>query len=126
MQIDALPYPGLPTDVQPMVSTLAAVCTGNSIIRDTVFTERFQYVSEYQKMGVEVNKSYNQIYVTGPQKFRPATVRGGDIRTAVSLLLAALTAEGQTVLYGYEHIKRAYEDFDVKMNALGARIEVEA
>jgi len=125
MQIDALPYPGLPTDVQPMVATLAAACTGNSIIRDTVFTERFQYVSEYQKMGVEVNKSYNQIYVTGPQMFKPATVRGGDIRTAVSLLLAALTADGKTVLDGYEHIKRAYEYFDVKMNALGARIEEE-
>lgn len=124
MQIDALPYPGLPTDVQPMVSALAVVCTGNSIVRDTVFSERFQFVSEYQKMGVEVNKSYNQIYVTGPQEFKAATVRGGDIRTAVSLMLAALITEGKTVLYGYEHIKRAYECFDEKMNALGARIEI--
>lgn len=125
MQVDALPYPGIPTDIQPLLSTLAVLCNGNSVIRDCVFVDRFYHVNEYQKMGVNVTKSYNQAFVSGPQKFMGATVTGEDIRTVTSLFLAALAAEGNTILYGYEHIKRAYEKFNIKMSAIGARIKLE-
>lgn len=125
IQTDALPYPGMPTDVQPLLSALAVLCKGISIIKDTVFVDRFQYVGEYKKMGVDILKSYNQIYICGPQRVQPATVVGEDIRTATCLTLAALSATGKTTIYGYEHIRRAYEKFVEKMNLLGANIIAE-
>lgn len=125
LQADALPYPGMPTDIQPILSTLAVMCTGNSMIRDSVFIDRFQHIGEYQKMGIITTKSYNQIYVTGPQDFQAATVVGEDIRTATSLALGAMSACGRTDLYGYEHIRRGYENFVYKMNSIGAEMKLE-
>lgn len=124
IQTDALPYPGMPTDVQPLLSALAVLCKGTSIIKDTVFVDRFQYVEEFKKMGVDILKSYNQIYICGPQRVQAATVVGEDIRTATCLALAALSAPGKTTIYGYEHIRRGYEKFAEKMNALGVDIKV--
>ena len=124
IQADALPYPGMPSDVQPLLSALAVLCKGISIIKDTVFVDRFQYVGEYKKMGIDISKSYNQIYICGPQHVQAATVIGEDIRTATCLVLAALSATGKTTIYGYEHIRRGYEKFDEKMNSLGADILV--
>lgn len=122
MRAGALPYPGMPSDIQPLLSALAVLCKGISIIRDTVFVDRFQYVGEYKKMGIDILKSYNQIYIYGPQRVQAATVAGEDIRTATCLTLAALSAAGKTTIYGYEHIRRGYENFVEKMNALGADI----
>ena len=124
IQADALPYPGMATDIQPILSTLAVMCTGNSMIRDSVFVDRFQHLGEYQKMGIITTKSYNQIYVTGPQDFQAATVIGEDIRTATSLALGAMSACGRTDLYGYEHIRRGYESFVNKMNSIGAEMKL--
>jgi UDP-N-acetylglucosamine 1-carboxyvinyltransferase len=125
IQADALPYPGMPSDVQPLLSALAVLCKGVSVIKDTVFVDRFQYVSEYKKMGIDIFRSYNHVYICGPQRVQGAAVTGEDIRTATSLALAALSADGKTILYGYEHIRRGYEDFDKKMNSLGAKISLE-
>lgn len=125
IQADALPYPGMPTDIQPILSALAVLCAGNSMIRDSVFIDRFQHLGEYQKMGVVSTKSYNQFYVTGPQKFQSAVVIGEDIRTATSLALGAMSANGRTDLYGYEHIRRGYEGFVSKMNSIGAKMVLE-
>lgn len=125
IRTDALPHPGMPTDVQPLLSALAVLCKGISIIKDSVFVERFQYVGEYKKMGVDILKSYNQIYICGPQRVQAATVVGEDIRTATCLTLAALSAIGKTTIYGYEHIRRGYEKFAEKMNFLGANIIAE-
>ncbi len=121
---DAMPYPGMPSDIQPLLSALAVLCKGLSTIKDTVFADRFQYVSEYKKMGVDILRSYNHIYICGPQPVQAATVTGEDIRTATSLVLAALSATGRTTIYGYEHIRRGYEDFDKKMSSLGANMLV--
>lgn len=124
IQADALPYPGMPSDIQPLLSALAVLCKGISVIKDTVFVDRFQYVSEYKKMGVDIFRSYNHVYICGPQRIRAAAVIGEDIRTATSLVLAALSADGETIIHGYEHIRRGYEEFDKKMNSLGANMLV--
>lgn len=122
IRIQALPYPGIPTDVQPLLSVFSVLCHGNSLIHDTVFGGRFSYVSEFMKMGVEVTQIYDHLWVSGPQTFKNAVVGGGDIRSAFALVLAGLCAENETVINGYYHLKRGYENFESKLNDLGANV----
>lgn len=122
INIHAMPYPGIPTDVQPLLSVFASQCSGNSVVHDSVFKDRFAYVNEFEKMGVHMLHIYDYLSITGPQVFKSATVRGNDIRAASSLVLAALLAEEQTTVLGYEHIHRGYEHFDDKLRNLGADV----
>lgn len=122
IRIKTLPYPGIPTDVQPLLSVFAVLCNGNSIIHDTVYKERFQYVNEFMKMGVEITQLYDHLWISGPQKFTQAIVHGCDIRAASALVLAALCAQGDTTVNGWYHIQRGYENFEEKLLALGAQI----
>lgn len=122
VRIQALPYPGIPTDVQPLLSVFAVLCNGNSIVHDTVFKERFTYVNEFMKMGVEITQLYDHLWISGPQKFTNAIVHGCDIRAASALVLAALCAPNETTVQGWYHIKRGYENFEEKLIGLGARI----
>ncbi len=124
LNLHALPYPGVATDIQPLFSTLAVLCQGKSVIRDSVFENRFWQVSEFEKMGIRLERDYNQLEISGPQQFCPASVNGGDIRTTMCLVLAGLTASGDTVVDGYEHIRRGYENFAGKLKKLGARMEI--
>lgn len=124
INISTLPYPGMPTDMQPMLSVFAILSNGNSIINEGVFQERFAYVSEYQKMGIKVVNSYNQLFITGPQKFQNAIVTGNDIRMVTCLILASLTAKSESFVYGVEHLERGYDNFIEKLKTLGAEIEI--
>lgn len=123
IRIKTLPYPGIPTDVQPLLSVFAVQCNGNSIIHDTVYKERFQYVNEFMKMGVEITQLYDHLWISGPQKFTKAIVHGCDIRAASALVLAALCAQGETTVQGWYHIQRGYENFEEKLLKLGALID---
>ena len=122
IKVQALPYPGIPTDIQPLLSVFTALCNGNSNIHDTVFNGRFNYVTEFMKMGVEMTQLYDHLWVCGPQTFTNALVHGADIRAASALVLAGLCAPNETVIQGYYHIKRGYEDFEKKLVALGANV----
>ena len=123
VRISALPYPGVPTDVQPLLSVFATQCDGNSVITDNVFKERFAYVTEYAKMGIDLSHSYDQICITGPQTLTNAVVEGGDIRTVSTLVLAALVAQKESIVYGLDHLNRGYDGFVRKLSAIGAQIE---
>lgn len=122
IKIQALPYPGIPTDVQPLLSVFALLCNGNSIIHDTVFKDRFTYVNEFMKMGVEMTQLYDHLWINGPQSFTNAIVHGCDIRAASALVLAALCAPNETTVQGYHHIQRGYENFKDKLIHLGAKV----
>lgn len=122
IRIQALPYPGIPTDVQPLLSVFTLLCNGNSMIHDTVFKDRFTYVNEFMKMGVEMTQLYDHLWISGPQSFTNAIVHGSDIRAASALVLAALCAPNETTVQGYYHIKRGYEDFEEKLIGLGAKV----
>lgn len=124
LNIHALPYPGVATDIQPLFSTLSVLCRGKSVIRDSVFPNRFWQADPFQKMGIELEQKFSQLEIEGPQHFCPAEVDGGDIRTTMCLVLAGLVADGDTVVDGYEYIRRGYEDFAGKLKSLGAKLEI--
>lgn len=123
INVHALPYPGVATDIQPLLSVLAVCCHGKSVIRDSVFENRFWQVEPFRKMGIKLTQTFNYLEIEGPQKFHPAEVDGGDIRTSMCLVLAALCADGTTEVDGYEHILRGYENFIKKLESLGAKAE---
>lgn len=124
LNIHALPYPGVATDIQPLFSTLSVLCRGKSVIRDSVFPNRFWQADPFQKMGIKLEQKFSQLEIEGPQHFCPAEVDGGDIRTTMCLVLAGLVADGDTVVDGYEYIRRGYEDFAGKLKSLGAKLEI--
>lgn len=124
LNIHALPYPGVATDIQPLFSALSVLCRGKSIIRDSVFPNRFWQAEPFKKMGIQLKQEFSQLEIEGPQRFYPAEVDGGDIRTTMCLVLAGLVAEGDTVIDGYEYIRRGYEDFTGKLQRLGAKLEI--
>lgn len=124
LNIHALPYPGVATDIQPLFSTLSVLCRGKSVIRDSVFPNRFWQADPFQKMGIKLEQRFSQLEIEGPQHFSPAEVDGGDIRTTMCLVLAGLVADGDTVVDGYEYIRRGYEDFAGKLKSLGAKLEI--
>jgi len=124
ININAMPYPGIPTDLQPLLTLFSTQCNGDSIISDSVHKERFSYISELRKMGVNLQHIYDQVIVKGRQNLSGGVVVGGDIRAAVTLVLAGLVAKGETTVYGLEHLNRGYEQFIEKLTSIGANIKV--
>lgn len=124
VNVVAMPYPGFPTDLQPILTVFSQRCTGESVISDLVFPERFTYVSELRKMGARIIHNSNSIYVKGGNKLQGMHVEGNDIRSVVALICAALIAKGNTTVVGIEHLKRGHENLCDKLKALGAEIEM--
>jgi UDP-N-acetylglucosamine 1-carboxyvinyltransferase len=122
--VTALPYPGLPTDLQPLLVALACVAEGRSTVGDEVFPERWQHVAELVRMGARIQRAGAQVVVSGGSGFRlrAASVCASDLRAAAALILAGLAARGTTMVTGIQHLDRGYDGFDQKLNALGARI----
>ncbi len=117
------PYPGFPTDLQAQFMTLMCVADGWSMIRETVFENRFIHVSELKRMGADIEINGNQALVRGPAKFLSAPVMATDLRASASLILAALVAkEGKTEVHRIYHLDRGYENLEEKFKNLGAVI----
>ncbi|MDR3126131.1 MAG: UDP-N-acetylglucosamine 1-carboxyvinyltransferase [Rickettsiales bacterium] len=122
--VSVLPYPGFPTDLQPQFMAMMAVAEGISTVVETMFENRLMYVPELVRMGASIDVlGYDSALFTGVEKLCAADVSCPDIRGGAALALAALAAEGETVLYGAHHIRRGYHDFAGKMRSLGAAIE---
>ncbi|MDF2542281.1 MAG: murA [Herbinix sp.] len=124
IQVDALPFPGFPTDLQPFASVYAVKCNGKSTIKDTIHTERFHHLYEMNKMGMVSTNISPMVMIMGKQKLTGTSVIGSDIRMAVSLVMAALIAEGESNIYGLSHIYRGYDNFVNKLIQLGADISI--
>jgi len=117
------PYPGFPTDMQAQMMVLASVAEGASMITETIFENRFMHVPELVRMGADINVHGRSAIVRGVKKLSGAQVMATDLRASSSLILAALVAEGETVVNRVYHLDRGYERLEEKLAACGADIE---
>jgi UDP-N-acetylglucosamine 1-carboxyvinyltransferase len=117
------PFPGFPTDLQAQYMALMAIADGTSRIQETIFENRFMHVPELARMGAEVKVEGEIAYVTGVAKLTGAPVMATDLRASVSLVLAGLAAEGETVVNRVYHLDRGFERIEEKLKACGADIE---
>ena len=120
--VETAPYPGFPTDVQPMYMALMTVARGVSIIREGIYPDRFKHAYELMRLGASIDVGDGYAVVKGVDRLTGAPVMGADLRGTAALVLAGLVAEGTTSIGGYYHLSRGYERFVEKMRGLGARI----
>lgn len=123
VQVQTLPHPGFPTDLQAQFMLLACYAQGTSIITENVFENRFMFASEIMRMGAKISLQEHHAVVEGPVKLQGAPVSSTDLRAGASLVLAGIMAEGKTTVTEVGHIDRGYEDFVKKLSHLGAQIE---
>ncbi len=124
--LQALPYPGFPTDLQAPFGALATQCRGASLIHDPLYEGRMGYVNELIKMGAEATIcDPHRVLINGPRKLYGTTIKGLDLRAGATLVLAGLTARGTTIVEGVENLDRGYENFDGRLRELGAEIKRE-
>jgi UDP-N-acetylglucosamine 1-carboxyvinyltransferase len=121
--IETLPYPGFPTDMQAQFTALLSISQGNSVISETVFENRLRHVAELQRMGTNIRVKGHHAIVQGVSSISGAPVMATDLRASAALVLAGLAAEGKTTVHGLHHLDRGYEDLENKFRALGARLE---
>lgn len=120
--IKTLPYPGFATDIQQPLTALLTQAKGQSIITETIYTERFKHCQELSKMGASINVMIPSSFVTGSTPLSGADVSATDLRCGASLVVAGLIADGVTTIRNIYHIERGYEHIDEKLLALGAKI----
>jgi UDP-N-acetylglucosamine 1-carboxyvinyltransferase len=116
-------YPAFPTDMQAQFMTLMTQANGRSIIKETIFENRFMHASELQRMGALIQVTHDTAIVDGPSTLIGARVQASDLRASASLVLAGLAAEGETIIDRVYHIDRGYEKIETKLKDLGADIE---
>lgn len=121
--IQTLPHPGFPTDLQAQFMLLAALADGNSIITENVFENRFMFAAELVRMGADVTIDDHHAIVRGVDALQGAPVESTDLRAGAALVLAGLAAEGETIVRNIAHIDRGYEDYVGKLRSLGADVE---
>ena len=121
--IDTMPHPGFPTDMQAPFMSLLAVAEGDSIINETVFENRLRHASELNRLGADIRVKGNSAFVRGVSELSGAPVEGTDLRAAAAMVVAALAASGETTIKGLNYLDRGYDRLDLKLQALGARIE---
>jgi UDP-N-acetylglucosamine 1-carboxyvinyltransferase len=116
-------HPGFPTDLQAQYMALMTQAEGISLIRETIFENRFMHTQELIRMGASIRVNGREAIVAGPRSLSGAQVMSSDLRASASLVLAALVASGETVIERVYHIDRGYERIEQKLAAAGARIE---
>ena len=123
INIKTAPYPdGLATDLQAQMMVLLCKANKKSIIKENIFENRFMHVAELNRMGAKILTNGNKAIVEGNTNFAPAEVMATDLRASVSLILAALTAEGKSVINRIYHLDRGYENIEKKLRKIGANI----
>jgi UDP-N-acetylglucosamine 1-carboxyvinyltransferase len=122
VDVQTLPHPGFPTDMQAQFMALLSLAQGNSIITENVFENRFMFADELMRMGADVRIEGHHALVKGVSALSGAPVRSTDLRGGAALVLAALAAEGETRIGDVFHIDRGYDRFCDKLAALGADI----
>ena len=122
-QVKILPYPGFPTDMQPQIGVTLALCKGTSTITESIFENRFKYLSELARMGANVKVEGNAATIEGVDKFSGARVSAPDLRAGAALVIAGMAADGITIVDDIVYIQRGYERFEEKLRSLGAVIE---
>ena len=123
VEISTKPYPGFPTDLQAQMMALLSLSTGISRLEENIFENRFMHAPELNRMGAQILVEGGTAIVKGVKKLKGAPVMATDLRASISLILAALAAEGETLINRVYHLDRGYESVDEKLSACGARIE---
>jgi UDP-N-acetylglucosamine 1-carboxyvinyltransferase len=124
VDVSTLPYPGLATDYKPLLVAMLATADGVGIVTENLFHGRFRYVDELIRMGADIRTEGHHAVVRGLPELSGAPVRAWDIRAGAALVIAALKANGETIVSDAEHIDRGYERFIQKFQAIGADIEL--
>ena len=123
IQAQAVPYPGLASDLQPTLAAFLTQCSGVSVIQERVYENRLLYIGELRKLGADVIMAGQTAIITGPTHLYGTLVKALDVRAGGSLVVAALTAEGRTEINDIYHLDRAHQDLVGKLTGLGATIE---
>jgi UDP-N-acetylglucosamine 1-carboxyvinyltransferase len=123
ISIETMPYPGFPTDLQAQLMALMTLADGVSTIRETIFENRFMHVQELVRLGADIALSGDTAHVKGVSKLTGAPVMATDLRASVSLVIAALAAEGETMLHRVYHLDRGFETLEAKLQGCGANVE---
>ena len=122
LNIKTAPYPGFPTDLQAQIMVLLCKANKNSLIKEDIFENRFMHVAELNRMGAKISIKGNLATVEGSTNFASAELMATDLRASVSLILAALTAKGKSVINRIYHLDRGYENIEKKLKKVGAKI----
>jgi UDP-N-acetylglucosamine 1-carboxyvinyltransferase len=123
IDIKTLPYPGFPTDLQQPMMALLTMAKGNSYVTENIFEDRFNHVPELRRMGANIRVNGRTATIEGVEKLYGANVKATDLRAGAALIVAALAAEGTTIVHDIKYVDRGYEHFEQKLRALGADIE---
>ncbi len=122
--VKTLPYPGFPTDMQPQIAVALGLSKGTSIVTESIFENRFKYVDELTRMGANIKVEGTTAIIDGVNKYTGASIAAPDLRAGAALVIAALAAEGISVVDDIRYIQRGYEDFHLKLKSLGGQIEL--
>ena len=122
LNIKTAPYPGFPTDLQAQIMVLLCKANKKSLIKEDIFENRFMHVAELNRMGAKISIKGNLATVEGSTNFASAELMATDLRASVSLILAALTAKGKSVINRIYHLDRGYENIEKKLKKVGAKI----
>lgn len=125
IDIKTMPYPGFPTDMQSVFTSMLCTAKGTSVIVENIFENRYRYANELKRMGAKINLEGKIAIVKGVRKLSGATVDATDLRGGAAVVIAGLAAKGKTKVNNIEYILRGYENLDKKLNKLGAKIEIE-
>jgi len=123
VDVVTLPYPGFPTDLQPMMIAVNSIARGAGMVTENIYESRFRFVHELARLGADVKTDGHHALVRGVESLSGAPVEATDIRAGAALVVAGLVAAGETIVYGAHHVDRGYTDFDVDLARLGADIE---
>lgn len=123
VDIKTLPYPGFPTDMQAQFTSLLSIADGTSIVSETVFENRFMHIPQLMRMGAKIKIDGRCAIIEGVKRLSGAKVKATDLRAGASLVIAALSAQGETEIENIEYIERGYEEFDKKLSSIGVKIK---
>lgn len=123
VDLATLPYPGIATDYKPLFVALLAVADGVGIVTENLFAGRFRYIDELVRMGADIRVEHHHAVIRGRERLSGCPVRAPDIRAGAALVVAAMAAEGETVIADAHHLDRGYEDLVDKLQGLGADVE---
>ncbi len=124
ISVKTMPYPGFPTDSQPQMGAALSIARGVSTIEESVFQARFLYAQELNRMGADIQISRDVAVIRGVERLKGANVKATDLRAGAALIIAGLSAEGETIVEDMVHVWRGYEAIDKKLKSLGAQVEL--
>jgi len=123
ISIETQPFPGFPTDLQAQLMALLSLAQGTSVIRETIFENRFMHVQELARLGADIQLHGDTASIKGVKTLKGAPVMATDLRASVSLVIAGLAGEGETVINRVYHLDRGFEQLEQKLSRCGAEIE---